>query len=264
MKFRGAVFDIVDTMRAALMIAFIPTVRAIFASPSLLLSPAAIRRVIFQHIWTPFGEGGDTYSSGERTRLITPHAHGVVLDIGAGHGSAAKYLDRTVVSKYIALEPNVLMHEQIRKKAHAAGYTEADGTLLVLSCGAEDTASIASALSGKVETIISIMTLCTVPRPQATICNLVEDVLAPGGTLIFHEHIRAEREDVAWWQTFWTPIWGNVFDGCCLDRPTTMWIKDLVDESGESVWVEGETWDSEGFEGEHLFPRKNGRFVKKE
>jgi hypothetical protein len=66
------------------MIAFIPTVRAIFASPSLLLSPAAIRRVIFQHIWTPFGEGGDTYSSGERTRLITPHAHGVVLDIGAG------------------------------------------------------------------------------------------------------------------------------------------------------------------------------------
>ncbi|KAJ7280393.1 hypothetical protein C8J57DRAFT_1464703 [Mycena rebaudengoi] len=72
----------------------------------------------------------------------------------------------------------------------------------------------------------------------------------------------SERKDVAWWQTLWTPIqWGNLFDGCCLDRPTSMWVKDLVDDNGETVWVEEETWSAEVVEEENSFPKGTGRLL---
>ena len=37
----------------------------------------------------------------------------VVLIVG--HGHSAQYLDRTRVTKYVALEPNAAMHPEIRK-----------------------------------------------------------------------------------------------------------------------------------------------------
>jgi hypothetical protein len=154
------------------------------------------------------------------------------------------------------------MHSHIREKAHAAGFSEADGSLLILSCGAEATASILSSIDAKVDTIISILTLCTVPAPQATLLSLVQDILVPGGEFLFYEHILSHRADVAWWQNFWTPVWVQVFDGCNLNRPTNLWVRDLVDDSGESVWAEGKCLDIDWPE-ENLFWRKMGRFVKK-
>jgi hypothetical protein len=174
------------------------------------------------------------------------------------------YLDRTVVTKYIAVEPNVLMHGQIRERAAAARFTSADGTLEILACGAEDTESILSAAQAPVDTIVSILTLCTVPAPQATLRVLIEKLLAPAGLLLFIEHVRGRRSDIAWGQKLLTPFWARVLDGCCLDRPTDLWIKELVDEHGESVWAEGEIWNpTEGDNEENLFWRRVGRFLKK-
>lgn len=48
-----------------------------------------------------------------RTELIRSRATGVVLDLGAGTGHSIGYLDLERVEKYIALEPNVLMHPKI-------------------------------------------------------------------------------------------------------------------------------------------------------
>ncbi|KAJ7032763.1 hypothetical protein C8F04DRAFT_1235161 [Mycena alexandri] len=145
------------------------------------------------------------------------------------------------------------MHARIREMAAAAGYTEADGTLLVLSCGAEDAASILSSVHTPVDTIVSVLTLCTVPAPQLTIRTLLLD------------HVRSHRADVAWWQKVFTPMWKRVFDGCCLDRPTDIWAKELVDESGASVWKEWKIWDlaADDKDEETTFWRRLGRFVKK-
>ncbi|KAJ6589995.1 hypothetical protein DFH09DRAFT_220239 [Mycena vulgaris] len=265
MKFR-AVFEIFDTMRVALMISLPAVLRAIFAAPGLLLNPTALSRIGMASIWSPFGNGSDEGARGDKQELITPHARGVVLDLGAGHGHTVDYLDRAAVTKYIALESNVLMHARIRERVAAAGYSAADGTLEVLSCGAEDTAGILSAVHTPVDTIISVLTLCSVPAPQATIRALMEEVLAPGGALLFLEHVRSRRTDVAWWQAFCTPLWSRVLDGCCLDRPTDLWIGGLVDEDGESRWREGRIWapkHTEYDEEESWFRRQVGRFVKK-
>ncbi|KAJ7471918.1 S-adenosyl-L-methionine-dependent methyltransferase [Mycena latifolia] len=261
MKLFSAVFDIVGQMRMALMLGLPPVPRAIFAAPSLLFNPTALSRI---SVWAAFGQGGDFHARPDKEALITPHASGVVLDLGAGHGYTATYLDRAKCTKYIALEPNALMHAQIRAKADAAGFSEADGSLVLLACGAADIASILSAAaSQKIDTLVSVLTLCTVPAPQQTLRELVEEVLAPGGTLLFYEHGLATRADVAWWQRFWTPLWAKVFDGCRLDRPTHLWIEELTDDNGESFWREGSVWNASGFEEENLFWRRMGRFVKK-
>ncbi|KAJ7902824.1 S-adenosyl-L-methionine-dependent methyltransferase [Mycena olivaceomarginata] len=262
MKFSLAVLDLVGQIWMTLRLGLPHVLRAIYAEPSLIFNWAALSRISFANVWIAFGEGSDVHAREDKTSLITPHARGVVLDLGAGHGYTAPYLDRSKVTKYIALEPNPHMHSHIREKAHAAGFSEADGSLLILSCGAEATASILSSVDAKVDTIMSILTLCTVPAPQATLLSLVQDILVPGGEFLFYEHILSHRADVAWWQNFWTPVWVQVFDGCNLNRPTNLWVRDLVDDSGESVWAEGKCFDIDWPE-EHLFWRKMGRFVKK-
>ncbi|KAJ6497521.1 hypothetical protein C8R45DRAFT_865355 [Mycena sanguinolenta] len=263
MKF-SAIFEMVDTMRVALAIGFPAVLRTIFRSPSFLFRWNALSRVSMASIWITFGAGSDEGRREDKQKLITPHARGVVLDLGAGHGHTVNYLDRTVVAKYIALEPNTLMHPRIREMAAAAGFNESDGTLLILSCGAEDTSSILSSVNTPVDTIVSVLTLCTVPFPHQTIRALVFDILAPSGTLLFLEHVRRDSADAAWWQTALTPVWKRVFDGCCLDRPTDIWVKDLKDDEGATPWSEENIWDpKDRNDQDTLFWVEVGQFVKK-
>lgn len=262
-----------------------PTVRALWQTPALILQPAKVSQLFMAHLWTAFADPIDNGSQELKEDLITSNAYGVVLDLGAGqsshrpssiqsciylftfltgYGHTAKYLDRLKVTKYVALEPNAIMHPGIRRAAESAGFTEADGTLLVLGCGAEDISHIVDALGQphgqSVDTIVSILTLCSIPRPEETLTALVHAVLKPGGTFVFNEHVLNHLEDVAWWQRFWTPVWKIFFDGCCLDRPTHLWVERM------GVWAEGDVrgmGEEAGQDGDAIFFHKVGKFVKK-
>ena len=157
------------------------------------------------------------------------------------------------------------MHEHIRRTAGGAGFAEADGSLIVLGCGIEDVATIRGALGGSgADTVVSVLTLCSVPAPEATIRALVRDILKPGGTLLFYEHVLSHRADVAWWQRFWAPVWKVPFDGCRLDQPTHLWLAEAGDDGkGESLWALQETWNREGEPEDTLFWHQAGRFVKR-
>ncbi|EJF55520.1 hypothetical protein DICSQDRAFT_130574, partial [Dichomitus squalens LYAD-421 SS1] len=173
------------------------------------------------------------------------------------HGHTALYLDHTKVTKYVALEPNVLMHPEIRTTAAKKGFTEEAGTLLILPYGAEQISLIASALGGAhaVDTLVSILSLCSIPDPEQTLRRLVNDALKPGGTLLFYEHVLSPREDVARWQRFWAPVWVYIMDGCRIDRPTHVWIEKI------DAWAEGSVWGKEGEPEEHLFWHRVGRYM---
>ncbi|KAJ7180524.1 S-adenosyl-L-methionine-dependent methyltransferase [Mycena filopes] len=254
---------LLSDLRAAVRVATLPTLRSIWLQPSLLLRPALLSKTFFSAVWAAFAAPTDEGARPTKLILI-PQATGVVLDIGAGHGHSIDYLDRTVVTNYVALEPNILMHDAIRARANSAGVP-----LLILGCGAEDTSAIQSQLASanlRVNTMLSIMTLCSIPDPEKTISRLVREVLAPGGRLLFYEHVLSPREDVAWWQRAWTPLWRLAFDGCCLDRPTHLWI-DAMEDTGKggervSMWSEREIWGKEGEPEEHLFWHRVGKFIK--
>jgi len=292
MKFSSAT-AILEDLWAAVQVALLPTLRAVFHSPRLLLSPHALSDIFMAHVWSLFGNGVDENSRTTKAELITSHATGVVLDIGAGelcfahrtgvtrvclhartrkvdqqlfvlgYGHLAAYLDRTRVTKYVALEPNALMHVELRKRALDAGFDEAAGTFQILSYSAEDTPRIVAALApARADTIVSIMTFCSIPRHLAknVLHNLVHDVLRPdGGKLLFYEHVRSPRKDVAWWQWMWSPIWSLALGGCRLDTPTHEWVQDMG-----SVWRadESHVWGLEDEPEEHLFWHRIGRFVK--
>jgi len=245
---------------AAVKVATPPTFRAVIANPRLLLNLPILSKIFFSHVWTSFAplvdEGGREVKKG----LITPYAYGVVLDIGAGHGHTMHYLDRRRITKYVALEPNQAMHPEIRKIAISNGYDEEKGELQILGCGAEDIEYILKELGGehRVDTLVSILTLCSIPSPQTTITNLTNRCLKPAGQILYYEHVQSPLSDVQWWQSVWAPMWSLVFDGCRLDRPTHVWVQDAA------VWnhAVSEVWGKPGEEEENLFWHRVGRLVK--
>ncbi|KAJ7672631.1 hypothetical protein B0H17DRAFT_1084032 [Mycena rosella] len=265
----SASFGLISDLRAAFGVAALPTFRAVCQRPSLALRPTELSRIFMAAVWAAFAAPTDEGARPAKLALISPHATGAVLDIGAGYGHSVDYFGASVKA-YIALEPNTLMHQAIRARAAAAGFSEADGTLLILQgCGAEDAAKIRVQLDEaglQVDTLLSVMTLCSIPDPQRTLAQLVRQVLVPGGQLLFYEHVLSPRADVAWWQRFWTPVWKIAFDGCCLDRPTHLYIeaiKDVgADGEGVNMWSQQAVWGKEGEPDEHLFWHRAGRFVK--
>jgi hypothetical protein len=75
---------LLQDMLIATSVALLPTLKAIWFSPSLLFSPAALSRTFMANVWVPFGDGIDENSRKIKEDLIGRHARGVVLDIGAG------------------------------------------------------------------------------------------------------------------------------------------------------------------------------------
>ncbi|KAJ3013632.1 hypothetical protein NUW54_g1536 [Trametes sanguinea] len=121
----SAAFGLLVDLRFAIRAAFLPTLSAIY---------------------NVFGNGVDENARPVKQSLIPGNAYGVVLDLGAGHGHTLFYLDPSKVTKYVALEPNQLMHGEIRTLAASKGYTEGNGNLLILPYGAEEISLITSAL----------------------------------------------------------------------------------------------------------------------
>ncbi|KAG9077209.1 hypothetical protein FS749_010928, partial [Ceratobasidium sp. UAMH 11750] len=76
-------------------LAFFPTLQTLLARPSLLFQPSELSKISFAHIWEVLGPGIDSGSQGWKHTLLYPHASGVVLDIGAGHGHTMQYLDKS-------------------------------------------------------------------------------------------------------------------------------------------------------------------------
>ncbi|KAF8216313.1 hypothetical protein K438DRAFT_2007207 [Mycena galopus ATCC 62051] len=262
-----AAFGLITDLLAAIRVATFPTLKALYHEPSLVFRPSSLSKIFMAAVWKSFAAPTDQGARATKLNLI-PHATGGVLDIGAGLGHSIDYLDRTTVTSYIALEPNELMHPAIRARAKAAGFRDED-VLILRGCGAEDPTTIRAQLNSaglQVNTMLSILTICSIPDPQETLLRLVREVLAPGGRLLFYEHVLSPRADVAWWQRFWTPLWRLAFDGCCLDRPSHLWIAAMEDEGPDgqpiNMWSKREVWGKEGEPEEHLFWHRVGEFVK--
>lgn len=167
------------------------------------------------------------------------------------------------------------MHHEIRARAHKAGFFESEGRLVILGCGAEHTRAILDALRDDhgtvhpVDTLISIFTLCSVPNQEKAIRGLVCDVLKPGGQMVYYEHVRNPKEDVAGWQALWSPVWSRVFGGCRLNMPTDRVVAGITVRRGDgqgadesSVWSDIKQWKAESEVPEDLFWRVQGRLVK--
>lgn len=126
-----------------------------------------------------------------------------LVEIGTGRGANFRYLrPGTAV---MGFEPNVLFHDAAREAA-AAGDVDLD-------LRAQDLRD-AALPAGSVEVVVSTLVLCSVPEP-ADALGEIRRVLAPGGRLVFIEHVGARgAAGASRYQRLLRRPWAAVADGC--------------------------------------------------
>ncbi|CAE7121874.1 unnamed protein product [Rhizoctonia solani] len=192
--------DVIPYYLKVVQLGLAPTFGDLIAQPSLLLDPTRLSQVFFSHVWTVLGPNIDSNSRSVKHDLLHPHASGVVLEIGAGHGHTMQYLDRTRVTRYVAIEPNAYMHDQIYKMAEKCGFSVKRGEVAVLGCGVEDVEKIKEALgeTGKADTVVSILTLCSIRDAKRAMGRLLGEALRPGGEMLWIEHVKNPLAKERW------------------------------------------------------------------
>jgi ubiquinone/menaquinone biosynthesis C-methylase UbiE len=147
-----------------------------------------------------------------RAELLTG-ARGRVLELGAGTGANLALYPEAIESLAL-VEPDPHMVRQLRAKLATVSRSAE-----VVETGAESLPFADSSF----DTAIVTLVLCTVPDPAAALDEIAR-VLAPGGRLLFLEHVRAEDAGVARWQDRLERPWRFVGDGCHCNRDTVATI----------------------------------------
>jgi ubiquinone/menaquinone biosynthesis C-methylase UbiE len=154
----------------------------------------------------------------ETTRArVVAGLSGEVLELGFGSGRNLPHAPETV-RRYLAVEPALVCRKLAAQRVADAPFPVEwiglDGQDIPL----EDES---------VDHVLATWTLCTIPDVERALQE-TRRVLRRGGTFHFVEHGRSPKPQVAKWQDRITPLWGQLFGGCHLNRPTDR----LVEEAG--------------------------------
>jgi ubiquinone/menaquinone biosynthesis C-methylase UbiE len=162
-------------------------------------------------------------------RELLAQARGRVLELGAGTGLNLEHYPEEIES-LVLVEPDPHMSKQLREKLARSGRS---AEVSVIEAPGEDLPFADASF----DTVAVTLVLCTVPDPGATLAE-IKRVLAPGGQLLFLEHVRSHQPGLARWQDRLEGPWRFLADGCRCNRDTVSAIDaagfELNDvESGE-------------------------------
>jgi ubiquinone/menaquinone biosynthesis C-methylase UbiE len=130
-----------------------------------------------------------------------------VVELGSGVGANLFYLPWH--SKLIAIEPNVHMHDGLRRAAEGSGVFVDIRTRMAEHTGLADNSA---------DAVISSLVLCSVQDVDAVLTE-VRRVLRPGGTFRFAEHVVAPAGTVTrFLQRLLRRPWAWTFEGCSCER----------------------------------------------
>jgi SAM-dependent methyltransferase len=144
-----------------------------------------------------------------RRRRLLATARGAVLEIGAGTGLNMRHYRGDRVDSVVALEPDPGLRERLALRL---------ATTAVPVDVRPVTVEAAVLPDGGFDTVVVTLALCCVADPAATAAAIAR-WLAPGGRLLFIEHVAALGARGAA-QRALTPVWSRVAGGCHLDRDT--------------------------------------------
>jgi SAM-dependent methyltransferase len=152
---------------------------------------------------------GERFGMRDRRRGLLAGARGRVLEIGAGTGLNVAHYPGEIETLVLA-EPVEAMAAKIDVSAR-----EGTTPVSVVLARAEELPFADDSF----DTVVSTMVLCTVEDPDLALAE-IRRVLAPGGRLLFLEHVRSESERLARWQDRLVRPWALYADGCQCNRPT--------------------------------------------
>ncbi|MGP0592904.1 class I SAM-dependent methyltransferase [Nitrospira sp. T9] len=147
-------------------------------------------------------------------QALVAKASGLVLEIGFGSGANFSYYYSRIHS-LTAIDPNPGMIPLARS-------LQAEAVVPVhLALALAEALPFPSACF---DTVVSTMTLCSVPQLSKALQELFR-VVRPGGRLLFLEHGQSPDRSVRRWQDRLTPAWKHLGDGCHLNRPMVQMIE---------------------------------------
>jgi ubiquinone/menaquinone biosynthesis C-methylase UbiE len=160
-------------------------------------------------IYDPFLALGERRGMAAHRRALLASAGGRVLELGAGTGlNLAHY--PAALDELVLTEPDAAMRARLARRVARAG-----GAATVVAAPAE----AMPFADGRFDTVVSTFVLCTAADPRAALRE-TRRVLAPGGRLLFAEHVRAESPRSARRQDRLAGAWRAFAQGCRCNQAT--------------------------------------------
>ncbi|HNF07246.1 MAG TPA: class I SAM-dependent methyltransferase [Mycobacterium sp.] len=183
---------------------------------------------VFARVYDPFLALGERSGMRDLRRETLAAARGRGLEIGAGTGLNLKLYPGAVTAITLA-EPDAPMAARLRRRvsqsAHPVEVVQAPAEQLPFADGSFDT-------------VVSTLVLCTVADMAASLREIGR-VLAPGGQLLFVEHVRAGHGRLVRWQERLHEPWRRFACGCHCNRDTAVALRDngfAVERVQEHRW----------------------------
>ncbi len=175
-------------------------------------------KYIFSRVYDPFMRSIEKYELQKRRKKLLNDLSGDILEIGSGTGiNFPLYKNDCTV---YALEPNVHMWDIANaKKKHSC-------TIHPIITNIEEIDEKEFELPKYFDAIVCTLVLCNVSDTMRTI-QWIDQRLKVNGKLIILEHIRSHAKFSAIFQDIIAPTWKFFADGCNINRPTDLLLKDL-------------------------------------
>lgn len=183
---------------------------------------------VFARVYDPFLALGERSGMRDLRRETLAAARGRVLEIGAGTGLNVKLYPGAVTAITLA-EPDAPMAARLRRRVSGASHP-----VEVVQAPAEQLPFA----DGSFDTVVSTLVLCTVADMAASLREIGR-VLAPGGQLLFVEHVRAGHGRLVRWQERLHEPWRRFACGCHCNRDTAVALRDngfAVERVQEHRW----------------------------
>jgi ubiquinone/menaquinone biosynthesis C-methylase UbiE len=163
---------------------------------------------LFAAVYDRFTAGAEAAGLSKRREELLADARGRVLEIGAGTGAnLAFYPDAVTLT---LAEPERPMAKRLERRvasqARPASIVEAPAERLPFPDASFDT-------------VVVTLVLCTVTDPARALAE-IRRVLAPGGRLLFLEHVRSDDARIARWQDRLNGVNRIIAHGCNCNRAT--------------------------------------------
>lgn len=169
-------------------------------------------------------KGAEDAGLREMRRELLSQARGRVLELGAGTGlNLGLYPEE--IEGLTMVEPDPHMTKQLREKLAQSGWS---AEISVVEAPGEDLPFPDASF----DTVTVTLVLCTVPDPETSLAE-IKRVLAPGGQLLFLEHVRSREDGLAKWQDRLESPWRFLADGCHCNRDTVAAIDAAGFELGD-------------------------------
>ena len=144
---------------------------------------------LFAAVYDRLTAAAEAAGLSKRREALLAAANGRVLEIGAGTGANVAFYPDAVQTLTLA-EPEAPMARRLARRV-------ASQTRIVNIV--EAPAEHLPFPDGSFDTIVVTLVLCTVSNPARALAE-IRRVLAPGGRLLFLEHVRSDDSRIARWQ----------------------------------------------------------------